>query len=68
MQKIVLNQLRPEPDRDSYGVTEARGVLDRIYTWLDERLTGRIWIAGDIFTLADCAAAPSLFSAGRSGS
>ena len=63
MQKIVLNQLRPEPDRDSYGVTEACGVLDRIYAWLDERLAGRAWVAGESFTLADCAAAPSLFYA-----
>ena len=63
MQKVVLNQLRPEPDRDSYGVTEARGLLDRIYAWLDERLAGRAWVAGEAFTLADCAAAPSLFYA-----
>ena len=63
MQKVVLNQLRPEPDRDSYGVTEARGFLDRIYAWLDERLAGRAWVAGEAFTLADCAAAPSLFYA-----
>lgn len=63
MQKIVLDRLRAEPDRDSYGVTEARSVLDRIYAWLDERLAGRTWIAGDTFTLADCAAAPSLFYA-----
>lgn len=63
MQKVVLNQLRPEPDRDSYGVTEARGFLDRIYAWLDERLAGRVWVAGEAFTLADCAAAPSLFYA-----
>lgn len=63
MQKIVLNQLRPESNRDPYGVTEARGVLDRIYAWLDDRLTGRTWIAGDTLTLADCAAAPSLFYA-----
>jgi glutathione S-transferase len=63
MQKIVLDQLRPEPDRDAYGVTEARGVLDTIYGWLDERLADRTWVAGDTFTLADCAAAPSLFYA-----
>ena len=63
MQKIVLNQIRPEPDRDSYGVTEARGFLDRIYACLDERLSSRTWAAGDTFTLADCAAAPSLFYA-----
>ena len=63
MQKIVLDQLRPEPDRDVYGVTEARGFLDRIYAWLNERVTGRDWAAGEAFTLADCAAAPSLFYA-----
>ena len=63
MQKIVLDQLRPEPDRDAFGVTEARGFLDRIYAWLDERLGGTTWAAGDAFTLADCAAAPSLFYA-----
>ncbi len=63
MQKIVLDRLRPERDRDAYGVTEARGVLDRIYAWLDVRLAGRAWAAGDGFTLADCAAAPSLFYA-----
>ena len=63
MGRIVHNQLRPEPDRDSYGVAEARVHLDTIYTWLDGRLAGRIWAAGDNFTLADCAAAPSLFYA-----
>jgi glutathione S-transferase len=63
MQKIVGNQLRPEADRDAYGVIEARGLLDRIYAWLDERLAGRVWACGASFTLADCAAAPSLFYA-----
>ena len=63
MQKIVANQLRPEADRDASGVAEARSLLDRIYGWLDQRLSGRAWAAGDAFTLADCAAAPSLFYA-----
>ncbi len=63
MQKVVLDPLRPEADRDSFGVLEARGFLDRIYAWLDHRLAGRTWIAGDTLTLADCAAAPSLFYA-----
>jgi glutathione S-transferase len=63
MQKIVHNQMRAESDRDAYGVTEARDFLDRIYAWLDRRLAGRTWIAGQGFTLADCAAAPSLFYA-----
>jgi glutathione S-transferase len=63
MQKIVLNQRRAEADRDRYGVDEARAALDQIYEWLDHRLAGLAWAAGDAFTLADCAAAPSLFYA-----
>lgn len=63
MQKVVLDPLRPEPDRDAHGVAEARGALEGIYAWLDQRLAGRAWAAGETFTLADCAAAPSLFYA-----
>jgi glutathione S-transferase len=63
MQKIVLDVRRPEGDRDAFGVREARGMLDTIYAWLDDRLAGRTWGAGDAFTMADCAAAPSLFYA-----
>ncbi|MBJ6127131.1 glutathione S-transferase family protein [Microvirga splendida] len=63
MQKIVLDRLRPEQDRDPYGVTEARSMLDKAYAWLDETLAGHEWAAGAAFSLADCAAAPSLFYA-----
>ena len=63
MQKIVLNHLRPEPDRDSYGVAEARSQLEKTYAWLDGHLAGRVWAAGESFSLADCAAAPALFFA-----
>jgi glutathione S-transferase len=27
----------------------------------ESRLTDRVWLAGDAFTIADCAAAPALF-------
>lgn len=37
--------------------------LERAYAWLEGKLAGRLWAAGDDFTLADCAAAPSLFYA-----
>jgi glutathione S-transferase len=63
MQRIVANQLRPEADRDAWGVNEARGSLERIYEWLDARVPGGAWAAGKDFTLADCAAAPALFYA-----
>ncbi len=63
MQKVVTNQLRPEGDRDSYGVAEARKRLETSYGWLEAKLKGRKWAAGEDFTLADCAAAPALFYA-----
>jgi glutathione S-transferase len=63
MTKIVTNQLRPEDRRDAYGVEEARAALDTAYRWLDGAMTRRTWAAGENFTLADCAAAPSLFYA-----
>jgi glutathione S-transferase len=63
MQKIVTDRLRPEQDRDPYGVTEAAAMLDKAYGWLDKALAGREWAAGADFSLADCAAAPSLFYA-----
>jgi glutathione S-transferase len=63
MQKIVLDNLRPEGTGDRHGVEEARADLDRIYPVLDEQLRGNDWLAGADFTLADCSAAPGLFYA-----
>ena len=63
MQKIVLDNLRPEGAGDPHGVDEARAALDRVYPMLNGQLRGRAWLAGPDFTLADCAAAPALFYA-----
>lgn len=63
MQKIVLNHMRSEPERDPVGVAEAHSMLDKIYRWLDGELASRTWAAGEAFSLADCAAAPSLLYA-----
>ncbi|MDH4557247.1 glutathione S-transferase family protein [Pseudomonas sp. BN417] len=63
MQKAVGDRLRPEERRDAFGVEEARALLERSYAWLNQRLAGRTWAAGDSFSLADCAAAPALFYA-----
>jgi glutathione S-transferase len=63
MQKIVGDTLRPEGGRDPFGVEEARAALDRAYAMLDGHLSGRVWLAGAAFTLADCAAAPALYYA-----
>jgi glutathione S-transferase len=61
--KFVFDALRPAESRDPYGVEDARKMLDTSYAWLDERMRDRTWAVGDSFTLADCAAAPSLFYA-----
>ncbi len=61
--KFVFDALRPEGSRDPHGVEEARKLLDTSYAWLDEHMRGKTWAVGETFTLADCAAAPSLFYA-----
>lgn len=64
LQKIVFDKLRGEDvKRDPIGVADARMLLDTAYEWLDERMVGRMWAAGEAFTLADCSAAPALFYA-----
>jgi glutathione S-transferase len=61
--RVVFDALRPAADRDPTGVAEARRMLETAYAWLDARMAGREWAVGGGFTLADCAAAPSLFYA-----
>jgi glutathione S-transferase len=60
---IVFNAIRQPQDRDPYGEAQARSMLETAYAWLDERMADREWAVGETFTLADCAAAPSLFYA-----
>jgi glutathione S-transferase len=63
MTVAVADALRPPGNSDPYGIAQARAGLDRIYAWLDKELAGREWAIGNDFTMADCAAAPSLFYA-----
>jgi glutathione S-transferase len=63
MQKLVLDHLRAEGERDPAGVADAKALLDQAYAWLDTRIVRTGWAAGGEFTLADCSAAPALFYA-----
>jgi glutathione S-transferase len=63
MQKAGNDVLRPAESRDPYGAARAREALNTAYDWLEANLDGSQWAASDSFTLADCAAAPSLFYA-----
>lgn len=62
MQRIVAEHFRPPGSEDPFGVEQARTTLTMAYDWLEGEL-GASWAAGEAFTLADCAAAPSLFYA-----
>ena len=63
MQKPVFEVLRTDGGRRDLVMTEARRALDTAYAWLEQRLSDRTWAAGAAFSMADCAAAPSLFYA-----
>jgi glutathione S-transferase len=63
MQAAVLGAITGDPVRRAEGQAESVKKLDLAYPWLDTQLAGRTWAAGEAFTLADCAAAPSLFYA-----
>ena len=63
MQKPVSEALREEGARKDIALAEAAPALDKAYAWLEARLAGRTWAAGEAFSMADCAAAPSLFYA-----
>ncbi len=63
MQPAVLEALRGQDGRPEVARKEAGQRLDKSYAWLERRLSGRTWAAGEAFSLADCAAAPALFYA-----
>ena len=63
MQVGVANALRPDGTQDAYGEERARERLNTAYDWLEQNLGDGPWAIGDRFTMADSAAAPSLFYA-----
>ncbi len=63
MNAIVRAHMQAPGAPDANIVTKAQADLDTIYAWLEERLADQEWASGPSFSLADCAAAPSLFYA-----
>jgi glutathione S-transferase len=63
VQRIVGDALRGPDAKDPHGVSQANATLELAYATLDRQLDGRDhdrWLAGEAFTIADCAAAPAL--------
>ena len=63
VQVAVNSALKRIPVTSQEGLSLAKERPERAYAWLEKQLPGRTWAAGADFTLADCAAAPSLFYA-----
>jgi glutathione S-transferase len=61
VQAIVFDTI--EERFDGRAVDRARGRLEMAYGMLEAQLTQHEFLAGDAFTIADCAAAPGLFYA-----
>jgi glutathione S-transferase len=63
VQQAVAGALTGDPvkRKDARALTEEK--LERAYAWLEGQLVGKTWATGAEFTMADCAAAPSLFYA-----
>jgi len=61
VQAIVLDTI--EQRFDERTVSRARGRLDMVYGMLETQLAQHEFLAGETFTIADCAAAPGLFYA-----
>ncbi|MBL9071994.1 MAG: glutathione S-transferase family protein [Sphingopyxis sp.] len=63
MQEVVNDALRGPENHLPIIVEQTEAKLDTIYAWLDKELAGGGWATPYGFTMADCAAAPSLFYA-----
>jgi glutathione S-transferase len=63
VQHAVGAAMTGDPAKREEGLAHAEQKLELAYAWLEVQLVGRAWAAGADFTLADCAAAPSLFYA-----
>lgn len=59
----AIRKMRGRPDRLEEAKETTAQALEVAYRWLETRLEERVWAAGADFSMADCAAAPSLFYA-----
>lgn len=63
VQHAVDGALSGDPVKRQEGSALSAKKLETAYAWLEGQLAAKTWATGADFTLADCAAAPSLFYA-----
>ncbi|NMG08881.1 glutathione S-transferase family protein [Brasilonema sp. UFV-L1] len=57
---LFADTQRPVEERGKKEVIKAKRLLETAIAMLDEKLASRTWLGGEEFTIADCAAAPTL--------
>lgn len=57
---LFADTQRPVEERGKKEVLKAKRLLETALELLDEKLADRTWLGGSEFTIADCAAAPTL--------
>ena len=57
---LFFDMIAPEEKKNPTAVGNAKATLDKVFALYDELLAKRTWVAGSDFTMADCAAAPTL--------
>ncbi len=62
---VVSDRLKPAERKDPVGVEQAKAQLKATYDFIETEMAGREWAAGEDFSMADCAAAPTLYYANR---
>ena len=65
MQRIVGDRLRLAAQRDPLGVEQARDRMRTALGMVETEMAGKRWALGELFSMADCSAAPALFYANR---
>lgn len=63
VQHAVSGALTGDPVKRRDALSFATEKLELAYAWLEKQLADKAWAAGTDFSMADCAAAPSLFYA-----
>ena len=63
--RIAFHRLRPEAERDEISTAMVMNDMRTAITIVEKDMASRTWAAGESFTMADCAAAPSLFYANK---
>ena len=61
MQTVMGDRLRPADKKDPFGVENAKTMMRTSLDMIEKDMATKTWAMGEMFTLADCAAAPALF-------